>query len=63
MTTSSRVVSPCIGTCRIDPDRQLCEGCLRTLSEIASWAGMSDRERRAVMDDLPARRRDQPRGS
>ncbi|WP_022705760.1 DUF1289 domain-containing protein [Paracoccus zeaxanthinifaciens] len=55
--------SPCIGTCRIEPDSQLCAGCLRTLSEIASWAGMSDAERRAVMDDLPARRKDQPRGS
>ncbi len=32
-----------------------CAGCRRTLAEIAGWGGMSDAERRAVMDDLPRR--------
>ncbi len=35
--------SPCISVCRMDAARGLCEGCLRTLDEIAAW-GMLDNE-------------------
>ena len=38
MNTAFRaVLSPCIGVCTLDDDG-LCEGCLRTTSEIAPWA-------------------------
>lgn len=47
--------SPCIGICRIDPARALCEGCLRTLDEIAVWSQLNEAERRAVWALLPAR--------
>ncbi|MCL4799825.1 MAG: DUF1289 domain-containing protein [Burkholderiales bacterium] len=50
------VVSPCINVCRMDPSTGLCEGCLRTLDEIACWAGMNDDERRAVLEALAVRR-------
>ncbi|WP_231384826.1 DUF1289 domain-containing protein [Rubrivivax gelatinosus] len=33
-----------------------CEGCLRTLDEIAAWSTMADDERRAVLDRLAERR-------
>lgn len=33
-----------------------CEGCHRTLEEIAAWSTMSDRDKRAVWKQLPARR-------
>ena len=36
----------------------LCRGCYRTLDEIARWGTMSDPERAAVLDALPARRTD-----
>ena len=39
------VRSPCISVCTIDPHSGLCEGCQRTLDEIATWGGMSDGER------------------
>lgn len=52
--------SPCVNTCRIDPDSGLCAGCLRTLDEIANWGRFSDEERRAVNRALDARRRDAP---
>jgi uncharacterized protein len=42
------VPSPCIGVCRMDPVTQLCEGCLRTLDEIAAWSRMEDRAKREV---------------
>jgi len=49
--------SPCINVCRMNPETGLCEGCLRTLDEIAAWASMSSAERRAVLASLPARGR------
>jgi predicted Fe-S protein YdhL (DUF1289 family) len=33
-----------------------CEGCSRTIDEIAGWSGMNDDERRAVWAALPRRR-------
>ena len=49
------VVSPCINVCRMNPDTGLCQGCLRTLAEIAAWSGMSPEEKRAVLASLPVR--------
>jgi hypothetical protein len=51
----SPVGSPCIGVCRLDPAREHCEGCLRSLAEIAAWKSMSDPARTAVLDRLPER--------
>ncbi|MEP6907196.1 MAG: DUF1289 domain-containing protein [Pseudoxanthomonas sp.] len=45
------VLSPCIGVCYLDDDG-LCQGCLRTTSEIARWSQMDDDERLRVMDNL-----------
>ena len=49
------VASPCINVCRMNPDTGLCEGCLRTLAEIAAWSGMSGDEKREVLARLAAR--------
>jgi uncharacterized protein len=48
--------SPCVKVCIMDPQRDVCTGCARTLDEIARWGLMSEDERGAVMRDLPARR-------
>ncbi len=42
------VPSPCVSVCRMAPASGLCEGCLRTLDEIAGWRRMDDAGRRAV---------------
>lgn len=42
------VPSPCVSICRMDAATGLCEGCLRTLDEIAAWGRMSDGEKREV---------------
>lgn len=42
------VPSPCVSVCRMDAATGLCEGCLRTLDEIAAWSRMADSEKRAV---------------
>lgn len=50
------VPSPCINVCRMDARSGWCEGCLRTIDEIAAWSGLSDDEKRAVWQALPQRR-------
>ena len=40
--------SPCISVCRMDAASGFCEGCLRTIDEIAAWGMMDDPGRRAV---------------
>jgi predicted Fe-S protein YdhL (DUF1289 family) len=50
------VASPCINVCQMNADTGLCEGCLRTLDEIADWAIYDDDEKRAVRAQLPGRR-------
>lgn len=49
------MVSPCVNICRIAADGR-CEGCARTLDEIARWTSMGEAERDRVMRDLPGRR-------
>ena len=44
-----------MGVCRIDADGY-CEGCLRTLDEIARWPLMDERERAGVFEVLEERR-------
>ena len=56
VSTADDVASPCINVCRMNPDTGLCEGCLRTLDEIAAWSAMSAEEKRAVLARLPSRR-------
>jgi predicted Fe-S protein YdhL (DUF1289 family) len=50
------VPSPCISVCRIDASTGLCEGCTRTLSEIAEWGTMPDTERLEVWARIARRR-------
>ena len=40
--------SPCTSVCRMDAASGLCEGCLRTIDEIAAWGMLDDQGRRAV---------------
>jgi predicted Fe-S protein YdhL (DUF1289 family) len=54
--TSQHVPSPCISICRMSEATGLCEGCLRTLDEIAAWSVLDDDDRRAVWDAIARRR-------
>lgn len=47
-TASGPVPSPCISVCRMDAACGWCEGCWRTLDEIAAWSKMQDEDKRAV---------------
>ena len=51
------VPSPCINVCRLDETTRLCEGCFRTLDEIACWSGYTRAEKFAVRARVDARQR------
>jgi uncharacterized protein len=57
------IASPCINVCRMDAASGLCEGCLRTIDEIAAWGTMDDDGKRVVWQRLEQRRAAWPRWS
>lgn len=50
------IESPCVKICLIHPEVGICVGCHRSREEIAIWSQLSPDARRAVMEDLPARK-------
>lgn len=48
MSAAGDVASPCVSVCRMDAVSGLCEGCLRTIGEIADWSRMDDTDKRQV---------------
>ncbi len=59
------VPSPCVDVCRMDARTGWCEGCSRTIEEIAQWSGLDDPAKREVWQRLDQRRAqlDTPAGS
>lgn len=51
------VDSPCVEVCRMDPAKDVCAGCWRTLDEISRWRDMSDPERTSVIEAIAQRKR------
>lgn len=52
---SAPVPSPCNSVCRMNECSGLCEGCLRTLDEIAGWSQLPQAGKRAVWERLAQR--------
>ena len=52
---SVAVTSPCVSICKMDEATGWCEGCLRTLDEIALWSVLDDDDKRSVWSLLPQR--------
>ncbi|MFJ6024855.1 DUF1289 domain-containing protein [Brevundimonas sp. NPDC092305] len=50
------IATPCVKVCLVDGASSLCLGCYRTLSEIGGWSALTDDQRAAIMEDLPARK-------
>lgn len=48
MAMPAEIESPCRNICRLSSDGTLCEGCGRTLGDIARWPAASEDERRAI---------------
>ncbi len=56
MTSPAPIRSPCIRICAVNPKTGHCQGCFRTLKEIAGWTRMSPEERERIMAALPGRK-------
>lgn len=50
------IPTPCINVCRMSPDTGLCEGCFRTLDEIARWSRQDDEGKRRILSAVTKRR-------
>lgn len=48
--------SPCINICRMAPDTGWCEGCQRSIDEIAGWSRASDDDKRRILAAVAERR-------
>jgi len=49
-------VSPCIGTCTLDPRSGYCLGCRRTIEEIAQWPRLDAAAKRRIIATLAERK-------
>ena len=50
------VASPCVNVCKMNAATGWCEGCQRSIAEIASWSTYSAAQKRDVLAQLPARK-------
>lgn len=50
------VASPCTSVCRMNAGNGWCEGCFRTLDEIAEWSGMDEAAKRQVLQQITQRK-------
>ena len=49
------IPSPCVSVCTMDAQSGLCDGCLRSLQEIADWSVLPDAQKKALWPVLVAR--------
>lgn len=52
---TGKAPSPCINICKMNPQTGLCEGCLRTIDEIAQWSTATEEYKRAVWMEIKRR--------
>jgi len=59
MHNKDKVQSPCVENCVLN-EKKICQGCFRSLAEIAQWQQMDDRMRLDVL--LKAKKRKEAHG-
>lgn len=47
--------SPCVSVCQMNEATQWCEGCYRTIDEIAGWSALAPTEREAIWQRIEQR--------
>jgi hypothetical protein len=52
VTPPKRPLSPCVQICQVHQPSQTCQGCGRTLDEIACWSQMTEAEKAPVWERL-----------
>jgi predicted Fe-S protein YdhL (DUF1289 family) len=56
---SENLPSPCMSVCKMDPDKDWCMGCLRTLDELRVWSRLGDEGKRVIWAHVMQRARAQ----
>ncbi|UCG72847.1 MAG: DUF1289 domain-containing protein [Chromatiales bacterium] len=59
MSAKPDAASPCTNVCVMNEQSGYCQGCWRTLEEIAGWGRFSDARKAAILQQLHTRRRDE----
>ena len=54
-SATATLPSPCVSVCRMDAASGWCEGCLRTLDEIAVWSRLGHDAKRGVWQIIEQR--------
>lgn len=55
LDSAAEVPSPCISICRMNAATGLCEGCFRTVGEIAAWSGADEDGKRRIWRSIDRR--------
>jgi predicted Fe-S protein YdhL (DUF1289 family) len=55
LAPDERLPSPCIGVCQMNAKTKFCDGCFRTIDEIAEWGAIDDTQRRSIWSLLKRR--------
>lgn len=50
-----KIISPCIGVCKLDIDSNICVGCFRTADEIANWPQLDNEKAMQIMKQIKDR--------
>ena len=55
-SVATKLPSPCVSICQMDPQDGVCLGCYRTRAEIAAWRSMDQDDQLVLLDILRDRR-------
>lgn len=55
-------MSPCIGVCTLDTQRDFCVGCFRTSDEITNWIQLSYIEKERIISECKIRKMENKNG-
>ena len=50
-----KIISPCIGVCKLDKESKICVGCLRSADEIANWPQLDNEKAMQIMEQIKDR--------
>jgi predicted Fe-S protein YdhL (DUF1289 family) len=50
-----KIISPCIGVCKLEIDSNICVGCLRTAEEIANWPQLDNEKAMQILRQIKDR--------
>ena len=50
--SNQKIISPCVGICKIDDKSKLCIGCLRSEDEISMWPQINNEKALEIINEI-----------